>query len=456
MRSRLVPHPDIAHPNKAHQQHRDVLNRSKGLNLQHFRQEHRRKEKIFVFLGFLLLIFVFYFTYYKSSSLAEFNRSLPQAKSNVVNNSTNNTNVDFHGSSPLVSIHRDYLLVKLDGHERYSERPLDHLTFEMRTGHVSPFVSDFTVRYFRGSVNALRKSDGLYNFDNYLNRFEGSVTHTWLSILAKFNATTVDDRKYIVVDGGMNTGFYTLLTARLGYQVHSFDVQKDCFDVAQLLLQQNGMNAHDYNFTSKFYFMGLWSNNDKSFVVKEGCDPGRGIDNYDEGAEIEVSWDRRSHNVSVVTLDSFLDSLGDPTARVALLKLDIEGAETAALMGLDRNAHRVENIILEYAPSRLKRMGFDHDKVRSVFTRLITESDNGSFTPYLLYQPRIPFEKWFNDTFLAENVGCVSVKTHPILGINIEDIDKKMTNVILWKIQDMDRFLSQQLFKAGNLLFARI
>eukprot|EP00978_Attheya_sp_CCMP212_P024014 scaffold74719_cov52-Attheya_sp.AAC.2 len=339
--------------------------------------------------------------------------------------------------------------LELEVRDRYSERPLDHLTFTNRTAQLSPFVPILEMIYFQDSGRTLRKRDGLYDFDSYLITFEGSVTHTWLGILATLRSlpsARVED--YIVVDGGLNTGFYSLLTAKSGYTVHSFDVQLDCFDVSKLLMSKNHGLAK-----SHFYFKGLWLDDHKHFSVEEGCDPGRGLDDYHEAPALGVEWQHKRHNVSTTTLDTALDGfLTSPSTKVAILKLDIEGAEPAALEGLDKYMDRVENIILECVLRRMKRMGFSLDQVRTQFTRL----QESGFTPYLLYQIRIPFENWFNDAYLMENAGVVSVKVHPILGENIENITATMTNAVLWRIQDMEKFFSTNLFVASNLLFTRM
>ena len=336
--------------------------------------------------------------------------------------------------------------------DHYSERPLDHLVVTNKTAQLSPFLPSISLVYFAASTHMLRKRDSLYSFENYLVKFEGSVTHTWLSILNRLlasspSASSVTD-DYLVIDGGMNTGFYTLLSATQGFNVHSFDIQMDCFDVSKLLLTKN-----DVMNKSHFYFNGLWSDSSKHFSVEEGCDPGRGIDDYHESKQ-EAKWPLRTYNVTTTTIDTVIAAIfnSSPSEKVAILKLDIEGAEPAALMGLDKYMDRVENIILEFSPSRMHRVGFNDEQIHGQFKRLV---DSG-FVPYLLFQPRIPFDQWFNDTWLMEHLGVISTKVHPIIGQNIENITRGMTNVILWQIKDMKVFLDAQLFRASNILFTRM
>ena len=168
----------------------------------------------------------------------------------------------------------------------------------------------------------------------------------------------------------------------------------------------------------------------------------------------KAKWPLRTYNVTTTTIDTVLETIlnSSSSKKVAILKLDIEGAEPAALMGLDKYIDRVENIILEYTPFRMKRIGFNDEQIHGQFKRL----EDSGFVPYLLFQPRMPFDQWFNDTWLMAKVGVTSTKVHPIIGQNIENITRGMTNVILWQIKDVKVFLDARLFRASNILFTRM
>ena len=253
---------------------------------------------------------------------------------------------------------------------------------------------------------------------------------------------------------GMNTGFYSTLTAVMGFDVHSFDIQLDCFDIARKLLTGNDVRSR-----ASFYHFGLWSNFTK-MTVKEGCEPGRGIDNYQESSRpvVHRNWTRREHSVATIRLDSFL--LDSTTTAmhgkdVAILKLDIEGAEIAALRGLSNPQQllsRVQNIILECAPARMRRLGFSVDDARDEFRRLQQEGD---FTAYLLYQPLMPLEEWGNDDFLIKNMGVRATPIHPILGHYIANT--KRSNVVIWRVENWDLLLKKGACRrACNLLFTKM
>jgi hypothetical protein len=59
----------------------------------------------------------------------------------------------------------------------------------------------------------------LYWYATYMNGFEGAVTHLWASILSRARGDEV------VIDGGMNTGWYTMLTAVMNFNVFAAEPQ---------------------------------------------------------------------------------------------------------------------------------------------------------------------------------------------------------------------------------------
>mmetsp|Transcript_22071 Transcript_22071/g.53435 ORF Transcript_22071/g.53435 Transcript_22071/m.53435 type:complete len:428 (-) Transcript_22071:399-1682(-) len=255
--------------------------------------------------------------------------------------------------------------------------------------------------YFNKSMK--QKKHGLYQFENYAQegRFEGSVTQTWLAIAA----SPEDANGGLVVDVGMNTGFYTLLSATLaGSRTNSFggviafDIQKDCFDVASLLLLANGVEEY-----ARLCHAGIWRSSGTTMNVTEGCDPGKGVDDKDElnfGAEIFKGWKRSTHTVQLVTLGDVFSALRTKSTdgSVALLKIDAEGAEVAAIRGIPDDQLRaglVRNIILECALERMKRLGFSFEDALYDFEQRLVR--DGGYSPYMLYHPfKVPRDRWFD------------------------------------------------------------
>jgi FkbM family methyltransferase len=74
--------------------------------------------------------------------------------------------------------------------------------------------------------------------------------------------------------------------------------------------------------------------------------------------------------VQVTTLDEFLEGEGWP--HVHLIKMDIEGAENAALDGAERFLERQEslNLVLEFSPKNLHTASVEPDKFLARLVRL--------------------------------------------------------------------------------------
>lgn len=327
---------------------------------------------------------------------------------------------------------------------QYSSRPTSHLKIHNETIQ-SWKLPDVHMAFLK--KESLASHDGLYGIENYMHSYEGSVTYTWMSIL---NALKPDT--HMVLDGGMNTGFYTTLTAVLGYAVHAFDIQLDCFDVASTLLKANGVKSR-----SHFYHMGLWKEH-STMMVQEGCDPGRGVDNFIERpASNDMEWDHRVHNISVIPLDSFFDSMEKKQAglfkkKIAILKMDIEGAEISALQGLGKHHFAsIENIIMEFAIRRLQRVaGSTKEMAKFEFQRL----ESAGFRSFLLYHPRIPKKDWSNEARMRQDWGThVASSIHPI--DDFSSFNTSLTNVITWKILDWDVLFTKACARGCNLLFTK-
>ena len=301
---------------------------------------------------------------------------------------------------------------------QYSNRPTSHL--QMKEQILTPIsLSPVTMTYLEGSKQMLRK-ESLYGFSNYQGGFEGSVTHAWIAILNSVQTST-----HMVLDGGMNTGFYTLLSAVMGYSVHSFELQLDCFDVSRKLLDANNVDAN-------LYHIGLGEGG-KVLEVGEGCDPGYGVLQGEKGVRPKGTgtWVKRKHNVGLVALDSFLDQKRQDK-QVALLKLDVEGAEIVALQGLVRHRPFVENIILECAKHRLLRYT-GVDDIKREFRQLQADG----YTPYKLYSEWMgaSVQRW-HDIALLDSTGLRQVDVHPIIKAPIAED----STTILWEVVDWDRF----------------
>jgi FkbM family methyltransferase len=317
----------------------------------------------------------------------------------------------------------------LPRNKKFTERPTSHLQLVNQTVHVSDHLPDISLVYLQGSSLELKEQEqslqNMHALSLYVGGFEGSITYTWMSILRTLLAGDGKD-DMMVIDGGMNIGFFTLLSAAMGVKhIHSFDIQLDCFDLSSMLLEAN--NVFDKEGEVNLYHVGLWNNNTMNVTVLEGCDPGNSLAHGIAPANNKnTTWTRRVHSVPTISLGSFLQDHNQND--VSILKLDLEGAEIGALQGItDSQLARIHNIITEFSPHYTKRMGTALDEAKAQLSRLA----GSNFDPYLLFAP-VPQEHWFNATYL-NSIGLETVVSHPI---TLQQ--PKAVTEILWKIFDWD------------------
>ena len=152
----------------------------------------------------------------------------------------------------------------------------------------------------------------------------------------------------VVIDVGMNDGFYTNMAGAYKCHVYAFELQKRCISLAQMAVKQNGNEnmTHIYN-------APVTSRNGEtvilSFPKDELCDGGFTISGK-EKEERTHSHQQLTTNRSFtsVSLDSFV-----PTSTfVDILKIDVEGHETEVLEGSLRlfREHRLGQVVVELGP----------------------------------------------------------------------------------------------------------
>lgn len=73
--------------------------------------------------------------------------------------------------------------------------------------------------------------------------------------------------------------------------------------------------------------------------------------------------------VAVRTVDAFLESEGLGAAPIAFVKIDVQGAETAVLRGMERSVARCPRAVVafEYDPAQMRSLGFDPSQAVAFF-----------------------------------------------------------------------------------------
>ncbi len=163
----------------------------------------------------------------------------------------------------------------------------------------------------------------------------------------------------VVVDGGSNIGYFTLLAARLvgeGGAVHSFEPIPATFDALSQNIALNGFKHVHANRLALSDHAG-----DLEFEVP-----------LDEATGRPLGWAATSVlmgrgpklQVPAQALDDYADEMG--IDRIAIAKLDLEGAELAAVHGMRRllAEHRIGYLVAEVNAFLLDPLGIPRDALR--------------------------------------------------------------------------------------------
>lgn len=155
----------------------------------------------------------------------------------------------------------------------------------------------------------------------------------------------------VVFDIGAHVGYYTLLAARLvgdAGRVYAFEPEPKNFALLQQNITLNG-------------YRNVIAVNE---AVTDSCGPRElflsGLDNgFHSLFQLKLRQDPNPRGVSIdaTTLDAFTERLGWP--RIDVIKMDIEGGETAAFQGMERLLERSPalSLVLEFCPWILQTLG---------------------------------------------------------------------------------------------------
>jgi FkbM family methyltransferase len=153
----------------------------------------------------------------------------------------------------------------------------------------------------------------------------------------------VPQRGWTVFDVGANIGVFTVLQARKGANVYSFEP-----------------NLESYRRLSKNVAMNHLTDRVHLFATALGDEPGTGTMKVSRGGTtggvvIPATKDGllQGPSVPIVTLDQVVPTLA--ASRIDLLKIDAEGSEVAVLRGAERTLRTVQRVIVEYHSRDLLR-----------------------------------------------------------------------------------------------------
>jgi FkbM family methyltransferase len=167
------------------------------------------------------------------------------------------------------------------------------------------------------------------------------------------------------VDLGANIGYFSLLAARLvgrEGKVYAFEPEPRNFGLLLKNIELNGYN----NIVAVQKAVSNISGSISLFLHVK--DTGAHTIYQPEHAEKEFG---ECIEVQTVTVDEFFE---DKEQRIDVIKMDIEGAEMAALLGMDRVIRENENLkmFIEFHPPGIRRRG---DSLEGFARRLLEDYD---------------------------------------------------------------------------------
>ncbi len=174
-----------------------------------------------------------------------------------------------------------------------------------------------------------------------------------LEFTGEYEATTMAYCKktlkpdMVFVDIGANIGLFTLMAARqVGSAGHIYSFEPDAGNCALLRknVEQNGYG----NVT--LIQKAISDRSGTCTLFQSECNMG-------DHRTYQVSKGRKRVTIECVSLDDYFPV----DARIDMIKMDIEGAEEAAIRGMDRilNSAHHPQLILEFFPSLLTKAGAD-------------------------------------------------------------------------------------------------
>ena len=165
---------------------------------------------------------------------------------------------------------------------------------------------------------------------------------------------------HTVVDAGANIGYFTLLAARLvgnKGKVYSFEPAPKNHE---MLLKNIALNEYEnvvpiqkaVSNTAGTVRLYLSSKDIGAHTIRQHHDKMQ-FDEKEFGEFVEVE---------SVALDEFFDGKTHP---IDVIKIDIEGSEMAALLGMDRIIRENQNLkmFIEFYPSAIREMGYSPEKL---------------------------------------------------------------------------------------------
>ena len=179
-----------------------------------------------------------------------------------------------------------------------------------------------------------------------------------------------------VIDVGVNTGFFTLLSAAHGATVYGFELQRTCISRVR---EHFANNPH---LSRRVYLFNLGLGEEADVVegnIKDLCDGMWGHQGLERVSKGESGSDGSSSSSAATSTSSsssssvvLPESVFQDWWDIALMKVDTEGAEASILKGFLKYVERgqVRNLVVEVVPSWWPKRGMSLEHGVQIFQQL--------------------------------------------------------------------------------------
>lgn len=190
----------------------------------------------------------------------------------------------------------------------------------------------------------------------YLDKFDSLA----LSINKEYEPESVEIIKKhikktdVIIDIGANIGYYTILFARLGKEVHAFEPEPENFKLLQKNIRVNKI-------TNAIIVQKAVSNKNGTVNLK--------LNKLNTGGHHITSLTKETIQIETIRLDNYIK-------QADFIKMDIEGAEILALNGMPNILSNPNlKLLVEYNPQALDNFGFDGTAFLLLLARHFTIMD---------------------------------------------------------------------------------
>jgi FkbM family methyltransferase len=199
-------------------------------------------------------------------------------------------------------------------------------------------------------------------------------------VFRRFASDCVDDPDILILDVGANSGYYSFISAALGCSVVAFEPQPGCLRRIVPAIEFNRFHEairivqHPVGFPQRAPVA----------VSPNGC---RGDLQLPPGTETRNTLPSDAHMVRFTTVQNALQN-SERSKRIALIKIDTEGAEGMVLSSLMPYMDRIDNLVVETTPWRWPLVSnMTRVAVADVYASLL---DQGRFAMAYIHSPIAP------------------------------------------------------------------